>query len=45
VAKNVYFDWLENIGQKLGKRIVLLTGETSVDMKLLKSADVVVCKI
>ena len=39
LAKNLYFDWLESI---LNKSIVLLTGETSIDMKLLKKADIVV---
>ena len=39
LAKNLYFDWLESI---LNKSIVLLTGETSIDMKLFKKADLVV---
>ena len=38
LAKNLYFDWLPI----LNKSIVLLTGETSIDMKLLKKADLVV---
>lgn len=42
LAKNLYFDWLESIASILNKSIVLLTGETSIDMKLLKKADLVV---
>jgi pre-mRNA-splicing helicase BRR2 len=38
----LYFDWLERIGAPLKKTIVLLTGENSVDIKLLKRADVVI---
>jgi pre-mRNA-splicing helicase BRR2 len=42
LAKNVYFDWLERISVLLKKVVVLLTGENSIDIKLLKRADVVV---
>ncbi|KAL3076890.1 hypothetical protein niasHT_039670 [Heterodera trifolii] len=42
LAKNLYFDWLERIAAPLKKIVVLLTGEPSVDIKLLKKADVVV---
>ena len=42
LAKNLYFDWHESIAPILNKSIVLLTGETSIDMKLLKKADLVV---
>ena len=38
----MYFDWLERIAAPLKKVIVLLTGENSVDIKLLKRADVVI---
>ncbi|CAH8533023.1 unnamed protein product [Heterobilharzia americana] len=30
-----YIDWVSRFGEKLGKRVVRLTGETSVDLKLL----------
>uniref|UniRef100_A0A183BS22 Helicase ATP-binding domain-containing protein n=1 Tax=Globodera pallida TaxID=36090 RepID=A0A183BS22_GLOPA len=42
LAKNLYFDWLERIAAPLKKIVVLLTGEPSADIKLLKRADVVV---
>ena len=31
-----YSDWQQKFGQQLGKRVVLLTGETSVDLRLLR---------
>ncbi|PWA00513.1 hypothetical protein BB558_003420 [Smittium angustum] len=36
-------EWKESIGKYLGKRISLLTGETSADLKLLESSDLVCC--
>uniref|UniRef100_A0A914KQ90 RNA helicase n=3 Tax=Meloidogyne TaxID=189290 RepID=A0A914KQ90_MELIC len=42
LAKNIYFDWLERIAIPLKKTVVLLTGENSIDIKLLKRADVVI---
>ena len=31
-----YTDWQQKFGHHLGKRVVLLTGETSVDLRLLR---------
>lgn len=31
-----YIDWQQKFGQHLGKKVVLLTGETSVDLRLLR---------
>ena len=31
-----YSDWQQKFGQYLGKKVVLLTGETSVDLRLLR---------
>ena len=32
----VFTDWKQKFGGQLGKRVVLLTGETSTDLKLLR---------
>lgn len=31
-----YSDWVVKFGHRLGKRVVLLTGETSVDLRMLR---------
>ncbi len=31
-----YAEWLGKFGHNLGKRVVMLTGETSVDLRLLR---------
>ena len=31
-----YTDWQQKFGQHLGKKVVMLTGETSVDLRLLR---------
>ena len=31
-----YTDWVVKFGHQLGKRVVMLTGETSVDLRLLR---------
>lgn len=31
-----YSDWQQKFGHQLGKKVVLLTGETSVDLRLLR---------
>ena len=31
-----YADWVQTFGHRLGKKVVLLTGETSVDLRLLR---------
>ncbi|CAH8533051.1 unnamed protein product [Heterobilharzia americana] len=37
-----YIDWVSRFGEKLGKRVVRLTGETSVDLKLLARGNIIV---
>ena len=37
LAENVYADWQPKFAQ-IGKRVVLLTGETGTDLKLLAKA-------
>ncbi|CAL8084433.1 unnamed protein product [Calicophoron daubneyi] len=37
-----YADWTSRFGEKLGKRVVRLTGETSVDLKLLARGQIIV---
>ncbi|CAH8493771.1 unnamed protein product [Schistosoma turkestanicum] len=37
-----YIDWASRFGEKLGKRVVRLTGETSVDLKLLARGNIIV---
>ncbi|TGZ69988.1 hypothetical protein CRM22_003424 [Opisthorchis felineus] len=37
-----YMDWSSRFGEKLGKRVVRLTGETSVDLKLLARGQIIV---
>ena len=32
----MYADWKQKFGAQLGKKVVLLTGETSTDLKLLR---------
>lgn len=36
-----YADWAQKFGQHLGKKVVMLTGETSVDLRLLRDVRVV----
>ena len=35
LADLVYVDWQRKFGMQLGKKVVLLTGETATDLKLL----------
>eukprot|EP01094_Clydonella_sp_ATCC50884_P027740 TRINITY_DN8091_c1_g2_i1.p1 TRINITY_DN8091_c1_g2~~TRINITY_DN8091_c1_g2_i1.p1 ORF type:complete len:1853 (+),score=962.58 TRINITY_DN8091_c1_g2_i1:598-5559(+) len=42
IAAERYVQWTMLFEQKLGRRVVKLTGETPVDLKLLEAADVVV---
>uniref|UniRef100_A0A8C4RBC9 Activating signal cointegrator 1 complex subunit 3 n=1 Tax=Eptatretus burgeri TaxID=7764 RepID=A0A8C4RBC9_EPTBU len=42
LAELVYADWQQKFGMALGRRVVLLTGETSADLKLLSRGHVVV---
>jgi len=42
LAEQRYADWLQKFGHHLGKKVVLLTGETSVDLRLLRDGNVIV---
>ena len=39
----MYTEWHAKFAQQLGKKVVLLTGETSTDLKLLTKGNVVIC--
>ena len=39
----VYTQWQAKFGGGLGKRVVLLTGETGADLKLLAKGNIIVC--
>ena len=38
----MYSEWQAKFGQQLGKKVVLLTGETATDLKLLAKGNVVI---
>ncbi|KAL5471241.1 hypothetical protein EMCRGX_G029336, partial [Ephydatia muelleri] len=42
LAEQRYADWLQKFGHQLKKSVVMLTGELSVDLKLLKEGNVVI---
>ncbi|KAG8036648.1 hypothetical protein G9C98_003970 [Cotesia typhae] len=42
LAELVYADWLVKFGRNLGKKVVLLTGETGTDLKLLAKVHIVI---
>eukprot|EP00061_Rhincodon_typus_P019091 g48546.t1 len=42
LAEQVYADWYEKFQQKLSKKVVLLTGETSTDLKLLGKGNIII---
>ncbi|KAK4881295.1 hypothetical protein RN001_004614 [Aquatica leii] len=42
LAELVFADWHNKFGQLLGKKVVLLTGETGTDLKLLAKGQVVI---
>ena len=39
LADLVYVDWQRKFGMQLGKKVVLLTGETATDLKLLAKGE------
>lgn len=41
-ALQVYMDWYEKFQDRLSKKVVLLTGETSTDLKLLGKGSVII---
>lgn len=43
LAELVFADWQQKFGGVLGKKVVLLTGETGTDLKLLAKGQVIVC--
>ncbi|KAL3318570.1 hypothetical protein Ciccas_002773 [Cichlidogyrus casuarinus] len=42
LADTRYLDWQSRFGEKLGKRVVKLSGETAVDLKLLARGQIIV---
>lgn len=42
LAQERFLDWKQSFGAKLGKQVVLLTGESSVDLKLLTKGQVII---
>lgn len=42
LAQLVYQDWQHKFGRLLGKKVVLLTGETATDLKLLAKGNIIV---
>ncbi|XP_075249167.1 U5 small nuclear ribonucleoprotein 200 kDa helicase-like [Convolutriloba macropyga] len=41
LVQQKYEEWSETFGNKLGKKVVIMTGETAVDLKLLAKGNVV----
>lgn len=41
-ACQVYVDWYEKFQERLSKKVVLLTGETSTDLKLLGKGNIII---
>ncbi len=42
LAKERYRDWESKFGQRLGVRVVELTGETATDIKLLEKGQIII---
>ncbi|KAL0582942.1 U5 small nuclear ribonucleoprotein 200 kDa helicase [Plecturocebus cupreus] len=42
LAEQVYMDWYEKLKDRLNKKVVLLTGETSTDLKLLAKGNIII---
>uniref|UniRef100_A0A673G4V8 U5 small nuclear ribonucleoprotein 200 kDa helicase n=1 Tax=Sinocyclocheilus rhinocerous TaxID=307959 RepID=A0A673G4V8_9TELE len=42
LAEQVFIDWYQKFQETLNKKVVLLTGETSTDLKLLGKGDIIV---
>ncbi|KAJ8667090.1 hypothetical protein QAD02_008752 [Eretmocerus hayati] len=42
LAELIYFDWSVKFGEKLGKKVVFLTGETGTDLKLLAKGQIII---
>ncbi|XP_049856999.1 putative U5 small nuclear ribonucleoprotein 200 kDa helicase [Schistocerca gregaria] len=43
LAELVFQEWQQKFGMSLGKKVVLLTGETGTDLKLLAKGQIIVC--
>ncbi|KDR19736.1 putative U5 small nuclear ribonucleoprotein 200 kDa helicase [Zootermopsis nevadensis] len=43
LAELVFVDWQQKFGGVLGRKVVLLTGETGTDLKLLAKGQVIIC--
>ncbi|XP_014118096.1 PREDICTED: U5 small nuclear ribonucleoprotein 200 kDa helicase, partial [Pseudopodoces humilis] len=42
LAEQVFMDWYEKFQERLNKKVVLLTGETSTDLKLLGKGNIII---
>ncbi|XP_063432226.1 U5 small nuclear ribonucleoprotein 200 kDa helicase-like [Mytilus trossulus] len=42
LAQQMYIEWQVKFGQQLGKKVVLLTGETATDLKLLAKGNIII---
>ncbi|KAK2163706.1 hypothetical protein LSH36_75g12085 [Paralvinella palmiformis] len=42
LAEQVYHNWQNMFGMQLGKKVVLLTGETATDLKLLAKGNIII---
>ncbi|KAK0677367.1 U520 helicase, partial [Pygoscelis papua] len=42
LAEQVFLDWYEKFQERLNKKVVLLTGETSTDLKLLGKGNIII---
>ncbi|WAR22369.1 U520-like protein [Mya arenaria] len=42
LAQQMYTDWYNKFGLQLGKRVVVLTGETGTDLKLLAKGNIII---
>ena len=42
LAELAYIDWSEKFEEKLGKKVVLLTGETGIDLKRLAKGNIII---
>ncbi|GLH06524.1 Putative U5 small nuclear ribonucleoprotein 200 kDa helicase [Gryllus bimaculatus] len=43
LAELVFSDWQQKFGEILAKKVVLLTGETGTDLKLLAKGQIIIC--
>ena len=42
INKRAFFNWSKNFGQKLGKQVVILTGDATIDLELVKNSSIII---